>query len=300
VRTLTFVDPQGERKEHAVSASPPAVIRLTPWRAVRVAAQGFPLRRGRSQDWWSRWSSPRLPLTLQFVAALASSLCIFANEYGYWPNPFRPQPNFTWAEVLFFFVGEAIFLAVAVLMHALWIRILLEISGQDRISAANAARRIVYLAAVAEPVIAPAFFLLVDPWPTLLTPSVRAISIGLLAIAVLWKAGAIVIGVRFAKGGSWLLGVAALAWSLEFVGTLVVVGVAVVVPVIVAAGFALAGVAAYRGRKRYPQGCCENCGYDLKGNVTGVCSECGAPANLEQRRLAGGATRLSHRSRTLR
>ena len=26
---------------------------------------------------------------------------------------------------------------------------------------------------------------------------------------------------------------------------------------------------------RYPSGCCKECGYDLTGNVTGVCSECG-------------------------
>ena len=27
----------------------------------------------------------------------------------------------------------------------------------------------------------------------------------------------------------------------------------------------------------YPRGHCQTCGYDLTGNVTGVCSECGSP-----------------------
>lgn len=30
-------------------------------------------------------------------------------------------------------------------------------------------------------------------------------------------------------------------------------------------------------RRRIPPGHCQRCGYDLTGNVTGVCSECGMP-----------------------
>ncbi len=31
-------------------------------------------------------------------------------------------------------------------------------------------------------------------------------------------------------------------------------------------------------RHRIPSHCCQGCGYDLTGNVSGVCSECGGPA----------------------
>jgi len=31
----------------------------------------------------------------------------------------------------------------------------------------------------------------------------------------------------------------------------------------------------WRDRRRFPPGHCQRCGYDLKGNVSGVCSECG-------------------------
>lgn len=31
----------------------------------------------------------------------------------------------------------------------------------------------------------------------------------------------------------------------------------------------------WRDRSRIPPGCCHNCGYDLTGNVSGVCPECG-------------------------
>lgn len=31
----------------------------------------------------------------------------------------------------------------------------------------------------------------------------------------------------------------------------------------------------WRDRRRIPPGHCRKCGYDLTGNVTGVCSECG-------------------------
>ena len=33
----------------------------------------------------------------------------------------------------------------------------------------------------------------------------------------------------------------------------------------------------YRDRRRPPPGHCKSCGYDLTGNVSGVCSECGEP-----------------------
>jgi len=33
--------------------------------------------------------------------------------------------------------------------------------------------------------------------------------------------------------------------------------------------------------RRYPAGHCRNCGYDLTGNVSGVCPECGTPIKRE-------------------
>lgn len=32
----------------------------------------------------------------------------------------------------------------------------------------------------------------------------------------------------------------------------------------------------------FPPGCCRECGYDLTGNVSGVCPECGTPILTEQ------------------
>lgn len=37
------------------------------------------------------------------------------------------------------------------------------------------------------------------------------------------------------------------------------------------------GIACNRGQIRIPPGHCKTCGYDLTGNVSGKCSECGAP-----------------------
>ena len=36
----------------------------------------------------------------------------------------------------------------------------------------------------------------------------------------------------------------------------------------------------HRDRRRIPPGCCPRCGYDLTGNTSGACSECGAKAPL--------------------
>jgi hypothetical protein len=37
----------------------------------------------------------------------------------------------------------------------------------------------------------------------------------------------------------------------------------------------------WRDRHRIPVGHCRNCGYDLTGNVSGVCPECGTPVKGE-------------------
>ena len=37
----------------------------------------------------------------------------------------------------------------------------------------------------------------------------------------------------------------------------------------------------WRDRRRYPPGHCQKCGYDLTGNESGVCSECGTPCPAE-------------------
>jgi hypothetical protein len=35
------------------------------------------------------------------------------------------------------------------------------------------------------------------------------------------------------------------------------------------------------GYRRFPAGHCQNCGYNLTGNVSGVCTECGTPIECE-------------------
>jgi hypothetical protein len=36
-----------------------------------------------------------------------------------------------------------------------------------------------------------------------------------------------------------------------------------------------ASIVAWRGRRKPNKGHCQHCGYDLTGNVSGVCPECG-------------------------
>lgn len=38
---------------------------------------------------------------------------------------------------------------------------------------------------------------------------------------------------------------------------------------------AIPTVILWRGDRAFPPGCCQDCGYDLTGNTTGACSECG-------------------------
>jgi hypothetical protein len=40
----------------------------------------------------------------------------------------------------------------------------------------------------------------------------------------------------------------------------------------------------YRDRRRIPPGCCQGCGYNLTGNVSGICPECGAETTPEGHR----------------
>jgi hypothetical protein len=48
---------------------------------------------------------------------------------------------------------------------------------------------------------------------------------------------------------------------------------------IAAAGGLVSAIIVYRRLKRPspPPGCCRECGYDLTGNVSGICPECGTP-----------------------
>jgi hypothetical protein len=36
-------------------------------------------------------------------------------------------------------------------------------------------------------------------------------------------------------------------------------------------------------RRRFPPGHCQNCGYNLTGNVSGICPECGTPVKREDK-----------------
>jgi hypothetical protein len=40
----------------------------------------------------------------------------------------------------------------------------------------------------------------------------------------------------------------------------------------------------YRDRRRIRPGCCRSCGYDLTGNVSGICPECGTAVAEDQKR----------------
>jgi predicted amidophosphoribosyltransferase len=37
----------------------------------------------------------------------------------------------------------------------------------------------------------------------------------------------------------------------------------------------------FADRRRIPPGHCQKCGYDLTGNVSGICPECGTPVERE-------------------
>ncbi len=64
------------------------------------------------------------------------------------------------------------------------------------------------------------------------------------------------------------------------VGVLVALLVIVISALIYGGGLALAGYVAYRldwRGLRLRRGLCVECGYNLTGNVSGVCPECGTP-----------------------
>lgn len=49
------------------------------------------------------------------------------------------------------------------------------------------------------------------------------------------------------------------------------------------------GILFYLDRRRIPPGHCLTCGYDLTGNVSGICPECGTNTGASSRRAVGSA-----------
>lgn len=51
--------------------------------------------------------------------------------------------------------------------------------------------------------------------------------------------------------------------------------VIVPIPLILLLGIILTMIVVWRDRKRIPSNCCQGCGYNLTGNTSGICPECG-------------------------
>ena len=60
-------------------------------------------------------------------------------------------------------------------------------------------------------------------------------------------------------------------------------------------GVALPTFLVWRCVPKFPRGCCQQCGYDLRGNVSGVCSECGASHTMPSRATQGEDDIHEHR-----
>ena len=76
-------------------------------------------------------------------------------------------------------------------------------------------------------------------------------------------------------------------WSISgSVRTRFAWGVAVLLAIYPTIAF-VRGAIRYRRYRRRKRGFCANCGYDLTGNVTGVCSECGVAIDAEQASATG-------------
>ena len=69
-----------------------------------------------------------------------------------------------------------------------------------------------------------------------------------------------------------------LPWSFWFVPSHLYVGFPVWIPFVL---IAVPTIVAWRRDRRFPPGHCQKCGYDLTGNESGVCSECGTECAKE-------------------
>jgi hypothetical protein len=64
-------------------------------------------------------------------------------------------------------------------------------------------------------------------------------------------------------------------WLVIFVGAAVCVAILWVGALVRGVLRAREGVRLLRGHRRLRRGCCPACGYDLTGNTSGTCPECG-------------------------
>jgi len=75
-----------------------------------------------------------------------------------------------------------------------------------------------------------------------------------------------------------LLGTPAGRWSVDYYWSEVFFGL----PLLLLMAYPVYALGSWlrRSRRRWERGACLRCGYDLRGNVTGTCSECGTQAHL--------------------
>ena len=101
--------------------------------------------------------------------------------------------------------------------------------------------------------------------------------------------GIVIILYYFACGGLFV-GIAFFRSDPTFVGRLLLRFLLVTCGLAMGFAFVLLGFAARNQGLQDSEGVCQECAYDLTGNISGVCPECGAKVQRETR--AGGAMRI--------
>lgn len=95
--------------------------------------------------------------------------------------------------------------------------------------------------------------------------------------AALWKCAILYSAACQSPKGSRSLGVISIFLAPESLSALILSPVGLVTPAVVLAGIAFVVIVAWLRRREYPEGACQTCGYNLSGNVSGICPECGTP-----------------------
>ena len=255
----------------------PANVRVGPITTWRYLLTGVPWRGSSTAEAWLQLETPVFPLLYFVLTAVLSASVLVSADLGYWPTHPTRWPNYLPSEFLLWSMATAVLTMFGLGWQILLTPTLLQLV-LDRERASQLSLKVVYFSSPFAPLLAASFELLrngprIEGWdPAWSWP------LGLACLLLVGCRVCVVLqGLKLvSEVPNGVASLCLLACPESILLVLLVLGL-LAIPLAVAILLIVPATMWWRERPRFPRGHCQTCGYDLTGNVSGICPECGEP-----------------------